>query len=122
MRVRQTRAAARGSTRAAKAAAELPTFVQPQLATLVDQAPPGDQWLHEIKFDGYRTAMRVHAGRIRMLTRKALDWTAKFAPIAEAAARLSARAAYIDGEIVRSGRCPRAWGGAGPPPIQSGVL
>jgi bifunctional non-homologous end joining protein LigD len=30
----------------------LPKFIQPQLATLVNSVPPGNEWLHEIKFDG----------------------------------------------------------------------
>jgi ATP-dependent DNA ligase len=60
----------------------LPDFVRPQIATLVDRAPTGDLWLHEIKFDGYRIGARIEAGGIQMLTRKGIDWTARFAPIA----------------------------------------
>src|SRR6516165_7110086 len=48
----------------------LPDFIPPELATLVDKAPDGDKWLHEIKFDGYRTAAHLRSGRVRMLTRK----------------------------------------------------
>jgi bifunctional non-homologous end joining protein LigD len=79
--------------------AALPEFVSPQLATLTDKAPAGDGWLHEIKLDGYRTAARLEAGKVRMLTRSGLDWTARFRPIAAALAGLKARAAYLDGEI-----------------------
>src|SRR6266481_4183442 len=80
--------------------AELPAFITPQLATLVDKAPTGDRWLHEIKFDGYRTAARIESGRVQMFTRKGLDWTERFRPIANALAELPVRAAYLDGEIV----------------------
>ena len=70
------------------------------------RAPAGDRWLHEIKFDGYRTGARIEAGKVQMLTRKGLDWTAKFAPIAKALAKLPARTAYLDGEIVALGLLP----------------
>lgn len=79
---------------------ELPDFIPPQLATLVSRAPAGDQWAHEIKLDGYRTAGRIARGKATMLTRKGLDWSAKFGPIADALASLKARAAYVDGEII----------------------
>src|SRR5215831_18753702 len=68
----------------ASAHALLPDFIPPELATLVDQPPGGGAWLHEIKFDGYRTAARVEGGRVRLLTRTGLDWTARFRPIATA--------------------------------------
>ena len=72
----------------------------PELATLVRQVPQGDDWLHEIKFDGYRGQLRVARGRARFLTRKGLDWTRKFKPIADAAAALPVKNAIIDGEAV----------------------
>jgi bifunctional non-homologous end joining protein LigD len=78
--------------------AALPDFIRPELATLVDKAPDGS-WLHEIKFDGYRTAGHIRSGRVRMLTRKGLDWTVRFHPIADALAGLKALNAYVDGEI-----------------------
>jgi bifunctional non-homologous end joining protein LigD len=71
---------------------------------LVDKPPAGDRWVHEIKLEGYRTAARIEAGKSRMLTRKGLDWTARFAPIAEALAKLPTRAAYLDGEIAILGK------------------
>jgi bifunctional non-homologous end joining protein LigD len=73
--------------RAVKTAA-LPGFIPPQLATSVERPPPGDGWAHEIKFDGYRLQLRVENGRARLLTRKGLDWTDRFAAIAEAGAAL----------------------------------
>ena len=80
--------------------APLPDFVPPSLATLRATAPNGEGWVHEIKFDGYRIQARLDHGEVRLLTRKGLDWTSKFPNIADAVAKLSARTALIDGEIV----------------------
>ena len=80
--------------------AKLPTFVRPQLATLVDDVPRGDAWLHEIKFDGYRILCRIDNGRAVLLTREAQDWTGYFRSIAEAAKKLPVSQALLDGEIV----------------------
>jgi bifunctional non-homologous end joining protein LigD len=77
-----------------------PDFVQPSLATLHADAPRGKEWVHEIKFDGYRIEARLDRGKVRLLTRKGLDWTARFAPIADAVAALPATTALIDGELV----------------------
>ena len=73
--------------RAAEAMA-LPAFVEPQLATSADRPPPGSGWAHEIKFDGYRLQLRVEGAKARLLTRKGLDWSDRFAAIARAAAAL----------------------------------
>jgi bifunctional non-homologous end joining protein LigD len=81
-----------------KTVATLPRFIEPQLCRLVDQPPSGAHWLHEVKFDGYRMQLRVEDGKARLRTRKGLDWTAKFASIAKAAAKLPD--GIIDGEIV----------------------
>jgi bifunctional non-homologous end joining protein LigD len=78
---------------------KIPDFVEPQLATLVAAAPAGDEWLHEMKFDGYRILCRIEKGRATLLSRNARDWTDRFREIADAAARLSARQALLDGEI-----------------------
>jgi bifunctional non-homologous end joining protein LigD len=80
--------------------AMLPAFVEPSLAKLVAQAPTGPQWLHEIKFDGYRVQARIDGGKVRLLTRKGLDWTTKFSFVAEALKDLRLPSALIDGEIV----------------------
>jgi bifunctional non-homologous end joining protein LigD len=81
------------------AAAALPQWIRPQLTELVDAAPEGDQWLHEIKFDGYRMHARLDRGGVRLLTRTGLDWTHKYPAIAAAVASLGARQAYLDGEV-----------------------
>jgi bifunctional non-homologous end joining protein LigD len=78
----------------------LPGFVAPSLATLSDKAPENGNWIHEIKFDGYRIQTRLEDGKVKLLTRKGLDWTAKFPRIAAAVAALPAETALIDGELV----------------------
>ena len=70
----------------------------PQLATLVKTAPSGDDWLHEIKYDGYRIGCRIRNGRVSLITRNGNDWTAAFPEIAEAAAALPTTDALLDGE------------------------
>jgi bifunctional non-homologous end joining protein LigD len=80
--------------------APLPDFVPPSLATLRATAPSGEGWVHEIKFDGYRIQARLDRGKVRLLTRKGLDWTSKFPNVAAAVAKLPARTALIDGEVV----------------------
>ncbi len=72
----------------------------PSLATLHTAPPAGADWLHEIKFDGYRIAARLDHGQVRLLTRKALDWTQRFERIAKAVAALPAQTALLDGELV----------------------
>jgi bifunctional non-homologous end joining protein LigD len=81
-----------------RAISHLPDFVPPQLCTPVERAPSGADWVHEIKFDGYRMQLRVEAGRAALRTRKGLDWTDKFASLARAAKRLPD--CIMDGEIV----------------------
>ena len=78
--------------------AGMPDFVMPQLCTLVDTPPSAEGWYHEVKFDGYRMQLRVQGGKVRFLTRKGLDWTAKFPAIAKLAERLPD--ALVDGEVV----------------------
>jgi bifunctional non-homologous end joining protein LigD len=80
--------------------ARLPDFVPPSLATLSEKAPNNTGWVHEVKFDGYRIQARLDHGRVRLLTRKGLDWAKKFPNIAEAVAALPADTALIDGEII----------------------
>ena len=82
---------------ATSTAADLPDFIAPQLCETLDRPPAGDNWLHEIKFDGYRIQMRVANGKATLKTRKGLDWTAKYPEIAEAATSLPD--GIIDGEI-----------------------
>jgi len=76
----------------------MPPFIAPQLCTSVERPPAGSDWVHEIKFDGYRIQMRIESGRITLKTRKGLDWTPKFGAIAKAAGALPE--CILDGEIV----------------------
>jgi len=89
---------ARSATRTATTA-PLPEWVAPQLTQLVDSAPDGNGWLHEIKYDGYRMMARLDRGAVKLLTRTGLDWTHKYPAIARAVAALGARQAYLDGEL-----------------------
>ena len=78
----------------------MPEFVAPQLATLTDKPPPGDQWFHELKFDGYRLQCHLHAGQVRLWTRNENDWTTKFPSVVKAVKALRVKSAILDGEIV----------------------
>jgi len=82
-----------------EANARLPAWVKPQLSQLVKQAPSGDEWGHELKFDGYRMHARLDCGDIRLLTRTGLDWTDKYPAIVTALRTVPARQAYLDGEL-----------------------
>jgi ATP-dependent DNA ligase len=77
----------------------LPSWVKPQLCKLVDAPPPGPEWLHEIKYDGYRMHARLDGGRARLLTRTGLDWTHKYPSIAAPVSVLPAKQAYLDGQL-----------------------
>lgn len=78
----------------------LPTAFQPELATLVRKAPEGDDWLHEIKFDGYRIIARCENGKTRLLSRNGKDWTRRFPEIASLLENISAKKVLLDGEVV----------------------
>ena len=80
--------------------AELPGFLEPELATLVGEAPEGDTWLHEIKFDGYRIIARIENGEVRLFSRKGLDWTTRMQALADALSSIPVSSALLDGEAV----------------------
>jgi bifunctional non-homologous end joining protein LigD len=83
----------------ARKAADLPARFVPQLATAVTAAPAGDEWLHEMKFDGYRILARVKDGEVRLASRNDKDWTRQLPTVVEALQGLSVRQALIDGEV-----------------------
>jgi len=88
----------RGVSGSRKAA--MPKSLAPQLATLVDAAPLGDEWIHELKLDGYRVIARLEKGKVRLSTRSGQDWTDRFASVAEAVTTLPVETACLDGEVV----------------------
>ncbi|WP_260929181.1 DNA ligase D [Novosphingobium sp. 9] len=104
---RNVRAKAAVSAPARKAApsqrnknGKLPPFQPVQLAALVDHVPSGDRWLHELKYDGYRTLIAVGGGEGRAYTRSGLDWSDRFAGLIAQAVQLDVDSALIDGEAV----------------------
>ena len=78
----------------------LPDFIAPQLATLASEPPSGDQWLYEIKFDGYRMGARLERGKVRLISRNGNDWTARLATLARRLKSLQLGTGWLDGEIV----------------------
>ena len=76
-----------------------PKWIKPQLTRLVDEAPAGDGWLHEIKYDGYRMHARLDGDDIKLLTRTGLDWSHRYRSTIEALRSLPAKSAYLDGEL-----------------------
>lgn len=79
--------------------AALPAGFEPQLATLVKRAPESDEWLHEIKYDGYRIAARLERGSVTLLSRRGNDWAGHFPTVRDAVAALPVRALLVDGEV-----------------------
>lgn len=80
--------------------APFPDFIKPQLATLVDRAPTGSQWLHELKFDGYRMLAFVKGKKVSLKSRNNKDWTAELQPLAQALTELQFKNLIFDGEVV----------------------
>ncbi len=80
----------------------LPTFVAPQLASLAKAPPVGQNWVHELKLDGYRIEARIdrQKGSVQLLTRTGLDWTYRMKALAAVVKELPVDAAVLDGEVV----------------------
>ena len=78
----------------------LPHSFKPQLATLHDRPPTGDQWLHELKFDGYRILTYLRDGSARLVSRNGKDWTHRFPSLAAALGELPVSSTLLDGEVV----------------------
>jgi bifunctional non-homologous end joining protein LigD len=81
-----------------------PTYVAPCEPVLVRTPPAGPDWLHEVKFDGYRMLSVIDAGNVRIHTRRGLDWTPRMPGIAQALSHLKLRSAVLDGEAIQGGR------------------
>jgi transposase len=90
-----------GKTKKLAAEEPLPSWIEPQLATLAQKPPSGDRWLHEIKFDGYRMQCRIELGDVRFTSRNGKDWTDRFPHLVRAATRLPCDRVILDGEVVR---------------------
>jgi len=78
----------------------MPRRIEPELATLVSSTPEGDDFIHEVKFDGYRVLAHVEEGRVTLLTRGGEDWTARMPTLQAALAKLKVQSAIFDGEFV----------------------
>jgi|EndMetStandDraft_6_1072998.scaffolds.fasta_scaffold00016_33 bifunctional non-homologous end joining protein LigD len=78
----------------------MPNSILPELATLVERPPVGDEWLHEIKFDGYRLLCFIKNKKIKFLTRNQKDWTEKFKELQLEIKKLNLQSAILDGEII----------------------
>jgi bifunctional non-homologous end joining protein LigD len=96
---RSNRGGQRGGRAKKKSSEAPPPFRQPQLATLVDEVPPGDNWLFEYKYDGYRLLIATGSGAATAWTRNGKDWSDRFRPLVKAASSLPA-GCLIDGEAV----------------------
>jgi bifunctional non-homologous end joining protein LigD len=96
---RSNRGGQKGGRAKKKSSKAPPPFQEPQLATLVDEVPTGDSWIHEYKYDGYRLLLAVGDGVATAWTRNGKDWSDKFKALVKAAAKLPA-GCIIDGEAV----------------------
>src|SRR5262249_49181602 len=79
-----------------------PADVHPQLCTLAQTVPTGEDWLHEVKFDGYRMIAFVNRRKCRLVSRNGIAYTAKFPAVADSCAALG-HDLIVDGEIVALG-------------------
>jgi bifunctional non-homologous end joining protein LigD len=93
---------------AGKPSALPPRFIPPALATARTQLPTGSGYVHEAKLDGYRMQAHLHDGRVTLLSRNALDWTARLPAIADDVARLPAGKLVLGGEVVSAAGSGRA--------------
>ena len=91
---------AKDAARQRSAVEPVPTWIAPQLATLVDAPPAGAGWLHEIKLDGYRILARIRRGEVRLFSRAGKDWTDRMLGVAAALSALKLESSFLDGEVV----------------------
>ena len=80
--------------------ARVPDFIEPMLCRVRKTPPKGEDWLAEVKYDGYRAILRAADGGVKIFTRSGQDWTSRFPAVARAAERLASRGVILDGEIV----------------------
>src|SRR3954469_19858186 len=77
-----------------------PGYIEPLFATKVDHAPSSEDWVHEIKFDGYRLQVHRNSNTTRCYTRREHDWSSKFPTVTAAVAKLAGNSFILDGEAV----------------------
>jgi bifunctional non-homologous end joining protein LigD len=82
------------------AAVPPPSFIKPMTATLVPALPEGEQWLYEVKLDGYRALLIKDGAKVKIISRNEKDLTANYPAVVAGARRLKAESAIVDGEIV----------------------
>jgi bifunctional non-homologous end joining protein LigD len=80
--------------------APFPRSVDAQLATRAKEPPRGGDWLHEIKYDGYRILCHINAGRVKFVSRTQKDWTERFRSLIVPVRELKLNQAILDGEVV----------------------
>jgi ATP-dependent DNA ligase len=85
-------------------------FIPPLMPTLVEHPPEGEGWIHEVKFDGYRSQLIIDENGTRIHTRNGHDWTAKYRDPVKEAASLGAASAIVDGEVIvlNEAACPNS--------------
>ena len=84
----------------AKPDREQARFISPQLAKVVPTVPSGNEWSHELKFDGYRLIAVKREGEVRMFTRNGHDWTERFRVLASHLTTITRKDFVLDGEAV----------------------
>lgn len=83
------------------------TAISPQLATLTKRVPTGADWIHEIKWDGYRAIVQIQNRKVKIFSRNGLDWTKKYQTLEKEFKKIPIEQATLDGEVVvldRKGR------------------
>ena len=100
-----TKKSVRASARAKESASKpqstgIPSFISPQLATLVDRPPVGGGWSYEVKYDGYRILCRMENGKVSLVSRNGKSWNARMRNLAEELSELALGNGWIDGEVV----------------------
>ncbi len=96
---RRTRSTRRSAPKQKTSLTGLLSTAVPELATLVKSPPSGDEWVHEMKFDGYRVLAALTDGEVRLVSRNQNDWTDRFGAVAEAVSSLKCDSALLDGEV-----------------------
>ena len=98
--IKEARKRAKIKMPAGARAADMPHYIRPALATLIDKAFSDPDWLFEIKWDGVRTLTALRDGKVQMWSRSERDITHEYPELLQIAKNIDAREAWLDGEIV----------------------